>query len=422
MKKQLLLLLLGCTFILLLDAQNITKVEYFFNTDPGFGNGINVPITNSVNVSASFSPNMSSLAEGTHRLYIRSLDANGRWSNTNARAFYKANLTSLPNVSKVEYFFDIDPGFGNGINVPITSAVDVSTSFSPNISSLAEGVHRLYVRSLDVNGKWSNTNARVFYKVNLTSLPNISKLEYFIDTDPGFGNGINVPITPATNIANIVFTVNTTPLSIGSHKLFVRTKDAAGSWCITNVSTFTKSSALPLNLLSFNAVLQNKQVLTQWQTTNEVNVSHMNLQRSVDGINFSSIGRTEATGNGSYNFTDATLPANAKTLYYRLEIVDNTGEKQFSKIIAVQLAKNNMVLNVFPNPVKNQLFASINSVKQELVTIQVTDLQGKILQNRILKLNTGNNNFNITTSTLAKGVYLLVIKGEFLNQKMFVKE
>ncbi|MCU0320819.1 MAG: T9SS type A sorting domain-containing protein [Chitinophagaceae bacterium] len=184
----------------------------------------------------------------------------------------------------------------------------------------------------------------------------------------------------------------------------------------------TTGSALPLNLVSFNAVLQNKQVFTQWQTTNEVNVSHMNVQRSADGINFSSIGRTEATGNGNYGFTDATLPANVKTLYYRLEVVDNTGEKQFSKIVAVQLAKNNMVVNVYPNPVKNQLFASINSIKQELVTIQVTDLQGKVFQNRILKLNIGNNNFNITTSALAKGVYLLVIKSDVLQQIKFVKE
>jgi hypothetical protein len=184
----------------------------------------------------------------------------------------------------------------------------------------------------------------------------------------------------------------------------------------------TTGSALPLNLVSFNAVLQNKQVLTQWKTTNEVNVSHMNVQRSVDGINFSSIGRTEARSNGSYNFTDVTLPANVKTLYYRLEIVDNTGEKQFSKIVALQLAKNNMAVNVYPNPVKNQLFASINSIKQELVTIQITDLQGKVLQNRILKLNAGNNNINITTSALTKGVYLLVLKSDVLQKIKFVKE
>jgi len=420
MKKQLLLLLLGCTFTLLLDAQNITKVEYFFNTDPGFGNGINVPITSSTNVTTSFSPNISSLADGTHFLYVRSANANGNWSSTNVRVFYKTNLTTS-NVSKLEYFFDTDPGFGNGINVPITSSSNVSTTFSPNIASLTQGTHFLYVRSADANGKWSITNTSVFYKTNL-SVSNISKLEYFIDTDPGFGRGINVPITPATNISNLVFAVNTTSLVDGIHRLYVRSLSADGNWCITNVSSFTKSAALPLNILSFNAVLQNNKVLTQWQTTNEVNVSHMNVQRSVDGINFSSVGRTEATGNGSYNFTDATLPANVKTLYYRLEIVDNTGEKQFSKIVAVQLVKNNMVVNIYPNPVKNQLFASINSIKQELVTIQVTDLQGKVLQNRILKLNTGNNNFNITTSALAKGVYLLVIKGEFLNQKMFVKE
>lgn len=184
----------------------------------------------------------------------------------------------------------------------------------------------------------------------------------------------------------------------------------------------TTNWALPLNLLSFNALLQNNKVLTQWQTTNEVNVSHMNVQRSIDGTSFSFIGKVDATGSGIYNFTDASLPTNTKTIYYRLEIVDKNGNKQFSKIVAVQLAKNNMLVNVYPNPVKDILFASITSAKQDLVTIQLTDLQGKVLQNQLLKLNSGNNNFNIATSALAKGVYLLVIRGETLQQQLFVKE
>src|SRR3954470_579440 len=123
---------------------------------------------------------------------------------------------SAQNITRAEYFVDNDPGFGNASAITINPGEDVSVNFQFDISSLGFGFHNLYVRSyvspypvlVDgntvVKGGWSLTSVRTFYKENISSannaLPNITGVEYFIDTDPGFGNGSNIPLTPGTDI------------------------------------------------------------------------------------------------------------------------------------------------------------------------------------------------------------------------------
>ena len=56
------------------------------------------------------------------------------------------------------------------------------------------------------------------------TIPDIVNAEYFIDTDPGTGLGINIPVTPASNIDNLVFLVDMTTFTAGNHLLFLRAK------------------------------------------------------------------------------------------------------------------------------------------------------------------------------------------------------
>ena len=241
MKKQLMLILLGCGLAYGLDSQNISRIEYFIDSDPGFGKATAVSVTQSVDVSASFSPNVSVLPVGIHNLFVRSQDANGSWSVTNASMFYCVGNMVNPNISRIEYFFDIDPGFGKATAVSFTPSADVAIGFSPNISTLAAGIHNLYVRSQDANGIWSVTNTNLIYSTGNQMIPNITRIEYFFDTDPGFGKAISLPITPASDIANSTYNLNTSTLSLGTHQLMLRSLDASGNWSITNSLSFTKS-------------------------------------------------------------------------------------------------------------------------------------------------------------------------------------
>ncbi|MBO9565673.1 MAG: carboxypeptidase regulatory-like domain-containing protein [Niastella sp.] len=229
-------------------ASNITSGEYFVDTDPGIGRGTPLSFTGGLDLTnVSFAFDITAYTPGFHNLYVRFRNANGTWGLTNIRTFYKENLSTstgvVPNVVKGEYYLDTDPGFGNGINIPVTPGTDLTTiAFTADVSSLATGFHRIHTRFRDANGKWSITNNLAFYKdaaINGNPTPsNIVKLEYFVDTDPGFGKGTNVPVTPGIDLNNISFTLNMDNISIGNHKLYLRAIDARGSWSLTNLGDF----------------------------------------------------------------------------------------------------------------------------------------------------------------------------------------
>ncbi len=228
----------------------ITRLEYFVDTDPGFGLGTNIPITSdSVITNFSFNTSVASLAPGLHTLYIRSLDATGRWSLTQNQYLYKfpsvINGNMSPVITRLEYFVDTDPGFGLGTNVPITSdSVITNFSFNTSVASLASGLHTLYIRSLDATGRWSLTQHHYLYKfpsvTNGNISPAITRLEYFVDTDPGFGLGTNVPIIADSILSAVVFDVDVSNLSHGTHRLYIRSLDASGRWSLTRSSQFTR--------------------------------------------------------------------------------------------------------------------------------------------------------------------------------------
>jgi len=224
--------------------QNIVNAEYFINTDPGFGNGVNIPLIASPNLTdLSFVVDISQLPLGFNHLYVRSKDENGLWSLTNVKSFYKETVyATSQNVVKAEYFINTDPGFGNGVNIPLTASPCLTDlSFVVDISDLPLGFNHLYVRSKDENGLWSLTNVKSFYKeIAYTTPQNIIEAEYFINADPGFGNGINIPLTASPNLTNISFVVDISQLPLGFNHLYVRSKDENGIWSLTNVKSFYK--------------------------------------------------------------------------------------------------------------------------------------------------------------------------------------
>lgn len=235
-------------------VQNIIAAECFVDTDPGIGMATAVPVTAAVNISnAAATINLTGLSNGFHRLYLRTKNAEGRWSITESKDFiYDFNpvYTTTPaaqNVVAAEYYIDNDPGFGVATPISITAAVNISNApVTVNTAGLSNGVHRLFIRARSAEGKWSLTEVKDFivdfdfaYPAVPAVLQNIVAAEYFINTDPGQGNGTPIAITPGTDISDIAVVVNTSALSPATtNHLFIRTKNAAGYWSIANEKTF----------------------------------------------------------------------------------------------------------------------------------------------------------------------------------------
>jgi hypothetical protein len=228
---------------------NIVKAEYFIDTDLGFNAAVNIPITASANIAdKSVTIPLNNVPDGFHNLFVRSIDANGKWSISNKLFFFKTNSSSaaLPNIVKAEYFIDADPGFNTAVNIPVTASSNIADkSITIPLNNVPDGFHNLFVRSIDANGKWSISNKLSFFKTNSSSsvLPNIVKAEYFIDADPGFGNGSNMAVTNAADISDKSVSIPLANVSEGFHNLFIRTRDANGRWSISNKQAFFKTKS-----------------------------------------------------------------------------------------------------------------------------------------------------------------------------------
>jgi hypothetical protein len=173
-------------------------------------------------------------------------------------------------------------------------------------------------------------------------------------------------------------------------------------------------ASLPLKLLSFTTKLQQNHILLNWQTTNEINVSHINIQRSLNGKDFTAIGKVNAAC-CEYSFVDAQLSTVDGKLYYKLEIVDKDGGKKYSEIRNVELGIRNKGISIYPNPTTSIVTIQCTNAKELLII----DCLGKTFYQSTVKgeLSTVN------CKQLTKGIYLvkaIMNNGEVKTEKLII--
>ncbi|MCX7743628.1 MAG: T9SS type A sorting domain-containing protein [Flavobacteriales bacterium] len=221
--------------------RGLRQAEYFIDTDPGVGLGTPVnAVDGSINsvIEALFKNGISPGSPGFHTLNVRVRDSVGTWGPVFRYVFHTTTSLTLRsiNVNAGEFFWDTDPGVGNG-----TAFLALDGSFNDAIEVLSSGIvpsptigmHVLHMRVQDNNGTWGPTYKHVVNVVNPLSVRNIriAEAEMFWDNDPGAGNGIIMLAFDGNFNDAIEAAVRNSPApSIGMHALHVRVKDHSGTW------------------------------------------------------------------------------------------------------------------------------------------------------------------------------------------------
>ncbi|MDF1549785.1 MAG: hypothetical protein P1P88_18295, partial [Bacteroidales bacterium] len=227
-----------CLNASMIQAQQVVDAEYFFDTDPGIGNGTTISFTVADTATFTTSLSIAGLSKGFHKIYIRFKDDNEKWSLYEGHTFYiepEFTATSASQLVAAEYFFDTDPGIGNGTSIDFSPDDTVNITTNVSIAGLTKGFHKLFVRYKDDISKWSLYEGRTFYveKENAdVKATEVVAMEYFVDEDPGQGNGIPYSITSGATL-DMVFEEAMTGLPIGNHTISIRVKDDLGNWSIT---------------------------------------------------------------------------------------------------------------------------------------------------------------------------------------------
>jgi len=128
---------------------------------------------------------------------------------------------------------------GTPFSFPADDPVNITTNI--DVTNLSNGLHRLFIRFRDSDGKWSQTeNYNVLVKHPVTTP--IAYGEYFFDQIVDYGEGNAFSFSP-DNPATIFSSINIESLSDGLHRLFVRFRDGNGYWTQTeNYNVLVKHS------------------------------------------------------------------------------------------------------------------------------------------------------------------------------------
>jgi uncharacterized repeat protein (TIGR01451 family) len=212
---------------------------------------------------------------------------------------------------------------------------------------------------------------------------------------------------------NIIVRYTATTPASSAFDLQTTARDFIGTTEVGNATnTVSVSATLPVTLLSFDAVKENRKTAKlTWKTASETNSSVFEVEKSVNNGSFVKTGEVIAAGSSAtpvtYSFVDSLSP-NAIT-GYRLKMIDRDGRYEYSRVVSLQTKQDGFVLQrVYPNPVSSATRISAISDKETAMRWQLLDVDGRVLINKTERCMKGQNEFAIPgIEKLQSGVYLL---------------
>lgn len=218
---------------------------------------------------------------------------------------------------------------------------------------------------------------------------------------------------------------NPVPVVIANGKYFLTAISATHG---RELWVSTISPPLPLTLSDFKAQLLDNDGMLNWKTSFEENTFDFEIERSLNGKNFTKVGSIAASGNSSvdknYNYSDRNITSlNVPVIYYRLKMRDIDNKFTYSKIIAININNSGAVVMLYPSPVRESATLMVSVTKKRNITYTIADASGKTVLNKHVTVNPGSNTITVETAILSSGVYILSVNGDNISNRLkFVKQ
>jgi hypothetical protein len=226
------------------------------------------------------------------------------------------------------------------------------------------------------------------------------------------------------------FTAATSTLSSSGAPPELMLYTNSGDIISKEVSSFSPFTAgfyydviLPVQLLEFKGRLTGGDAVLDWKVADIRDLASFELQHSTDGRLFTRLATTPNDGSLAHTYTDKSLKAGAH--FYRLLMLDKSGEKTYSQVILLSLEKpQTRIIGLLQNPVKSQLQVQVAASESQESRAELLDIQGRVLGRYQTLLSTGFNLWKIPASYLSPGVYWLRLQtGNRVAETLrFVKE
>jgi hypothetical protein len=170
---------------------------------------------------------------------------------------------------------------------------------------------------------------------------------------------------------------------------------------------------LPIELVRFDGDCIDNQILLSWQTASEKSNKLFVIERSLNGINFYSIGSVKGAGNSeiynNYSFKDKVKPETVA--YYRLSQIDFNGNTSQSKVISVANNCSNVKqteIDIYPNPSISSATIGLKLQNHSDIIIEVFNCVGQLVKTIPMQTyEAGLQEVNIDSSEFSAGIYFI---------------
>lgn len=186
---------------------------------------------------------------------------------------------------------------------------------------------------------------------------------------------------------------------------------------------------LPVTFINVTATISGSVTTVSWKVADEINVKEYIVERSTDGINYTTVGTVAFKNNygaeQTYQFNDATVAASNAVVHYRIKQVDADNKFTYSKIVTIRRGGDKNALKVLGNPVQNnQVLMQVTSNQPGNGTFMLMDMNGRVLSTTTQSLSKGDNSIRLAPQNglLVKGTYIIraIINGQLFTEKINV--
>lgn len=222
------------------------------------------------------------------------------------------------------------------------------------------------------------------------------------ETASGGASVLGLDILSTTGMANLYFITtkpfNQVELVMGSALISVGVLFEADVYY-----GYASQSVLPVTIANVKATASNGSATVSWQSLNETNLNHYEVERSKDGTHFALVGSVKSGSNASsayYNYTDKTVPES--DVWYRVKAVDNDGSYTTSRTVAISITGSHVV-KIYPSPARAGQTVQVTLPQAGKYSLLLYDAQGRLVKQQ--QGVAASSSVSLSTSGLATGSY-----------------
>lgn len=265
--------------------------------------------------------------------------------------------------------------------------------------------------SLSRNGKLLAIETRSPVTANDTlyfNIKNFTRQTYHLDFEPENMAGNNLS---AYLVDNYLKTTTEVSLAGKTSVDITVNSDAVSSAANRLMIVFKQMAALPVTFASIKAYPKDKDIAVEWKVENEKGMLRYEVEKSIDGINFSKVSTVLPgnTGSGAYQWIDKN--PNIGYNYYRIRSVDKDGKIEYSTVVKVLINDGTSSIMVYPNPITDGIIhLQLKNQPAGMYMVRLLNPLGQLIAAKQSGHAGGNGSIDLKWDyNLAHGIYQLEV-------------